>query len=225
MSVEKSTAFIVTVVIMVATLSTFVSCTNSKGCSPRLFAELDDHAIATCHMLYQKMEKALLIDLNMYKLRHLMFPNERAEPLVVEISYNVTALQQTNTSCPGAESLTESDDDEEDIRLVDLENETFQMDLTWTSSVTLSIIDPKDLDFLQPAVLTLTNPVVRDYLKVSNENSVCITLTIDKLTCTPSKKQIEDVLGDLTTKVIKILPEKKNYDNLYQICHFYVIDH
>lgn len=189
----------VTALAMVTILSTLSSCsaTDLEGCNPMSFEVLDDRSIATCNMLYQKLEKALLTDLNTYKLRHVMFPNERAEPLIVEISYNVTALQQMNASCPGAESLTSQSNEE----LVDLENETFQMDLTWTNSVTLSIIDPKDLDFLQPAALTFSNPVVRDYTRERNENHVLLVLVIDALTCTPSEKQIKDTLEDLTTKV------------------------
>lgn len=178
---------------MVTVLTTLqiTSCIKSasKDCDPKFFPIKDDSSIATCNMLYQKMERALVTELNMYKLRHVMFPNFRAEPLVVDVSYNITASQISN-SCPGAES-------DEDM-LIDF---PFQISLSWTSSVTLSFIDPKDLDFFQPAALALGNPITRDYRKDFNENLVFLDLAIGNLTCMPSEKQVIGMLSDLTSKV------------------------
>ena len=176
-------------------LTSFASAASDPepvGCNPELFSDLNEDELATCNMLYQKFEEALLVPFNIYKLRHVMFPNERAEPLVVEMLYDLTVQNLMDDPCFGADNDS----------LIDFDTEKFTTNITWTSSVTLSIIDPKDLDFLQPAILTFTNPITRhSYTENRNRNQVSLVLAVDTLTCTPSEQQIEGVLKDLTTKV------------------------
>ena len=168
----------------------FTSVTSAQDCDPSSFSSMDENSVAVCEMLYRKFEAALLVPLNLYKLRHVMFPNERAQPLVVKIACSITFKNLSqDLPCAGANNNS----------LLTL-NE-YHTNITWTDSVTLSIIDPDDFDFLQPAVLTLTSPIVRPYYSMENPNFVAISLSNDTMHCTPSEIQVKDVLEDLTTKV------------------------
>lgn len=153
-----------------------------------------------CSFLYQQFEDVLLTPMNLYRLRQVFVPIDRVDPIVVLLSYNVTFTNYNHSTspCQSATNLDESSQAEDRM----LVNGTISRDFVWTSSVTLSFIDPQTFDFFQPAIFTLLNPLVGPYIG-ENPNQVFIPLTVETgLPCVPAVGQVVDVLKDITSKVL-----------------------
>lgn len=143
--------------------------------------------VDVCSMLYQKFESALTVPSNLYKLRHTFFPNMRADPMVVNIVYQLMFLTNQTNLCTDA--LRHNEDK-------GLEAINSTTELIWTSSVTLSIIDPQIFNYFQPTFLITFGPLIED------QNRVVIPLKIsDKLPCIPTEEQVLHMLNDLTANV------------------------
>ena len=140
-----------------------------------------------CNMLYQQMENALLGDQeNLYRLRQAFFPSTQAEPVVLGVTFSLR-LDNVSELCVGA---TDSN-----VNSLQVSQRFF-----WTSSAVFSALNPRILDLLLPEILYLLNPITNSYYDTT-VTGLLISLDIDSLSCTPSSRQIEDALMDLTAMV------------------------
>lgn len=168
---------------------------STKGqCKYSDFGEkYDNHLSEVCFMLYEQLEQALVNDFNLYKMRHAFIPNDRADPIVVDITYNITCSNISDEICTGVNTETNN---------TVLLNGTFSENTIWTSSLTYSILHPQVIDLILPTLISLTSPNTNSLFNHSTSSvNLYLTLVVPFLSCTPSIRQVSDTLNDLTTKV------------------------
>ena len=146
-------------------------------------------------MLYGEVEEALISDqTNLYQLRNIFFPISSAEPIVVDVTYNVTVSPIPTELCPGATNgLIEQRMNETNTTSTSCSYHHF-----WTNSVAFSVLNPHVIDLQQPTNIFWLSPITNSYNMTSNSVDLFLRLN---LSCEPSKEQITNTIKDLTTRV------------------------
>lgn len=118
------------------------------------------------------------------------FPNAKADPIVVAITYNITFSNITDEICTGVNAKK---------RNTISQNETLSANTIWTSSLTFSVLHPAVIDWLLPTLVYIIDPIHGAYFS-DNSADLLLPLTVPFLSCIPSENQVIDALNDLTQR-------------------------
>lgn len=152
-----------------------------------------------CFMLYEKFEESLVDEhLNLYKLRHVFFPNANAEPIVVVITYNITIHGI------GIERCTGININKNNTMLQNETHFTVRTNITWTSSLAFSVLHPQVIDQLLPTSIYLLGPIRGSYFNFGDSSADLLLHLNIFLSCNPLRSQVTGALKDLTTKVSSV---------------------
>lgn len=178
---------------------------STKGqCDDSDFEFRDSYSpedVPVCFMLYEQLEQALVNEhLNLYKMRHVFFPNANADPIIVVITYNITFRNISLEKCTGVNTNNENN--------TILQNETdttavrLLTNITWTSSLAFSVLHPQVIDWLLPTLIYMVGPIRGSYFNFGDSSAdLLLSLNVPYLSCNPLLNQVIGALNDLTTKV------------------------
>ena len=157
--------------------------------------------VPVCFMLYEQLEQALVNEhLNLYKMRHVFFPNANADPTVVVITYDMTFSNISLERCIGVNNSNENN------TIMQNETDTAAVRvlarITWTSSLAFSVLHPQVIDWLLPTLIYLLGPIRGSYFNFGDSSAdLLLSLNVPFLPCNPLRNQVLGALNDLTTKV------------------------
>ena len=164
-----------------------------------------------CAEIFRRLERGIVdSDANLFNLRKVFYPTSRAEPNLVNVSYNLKVFSVVNRSCPsdpGADPSASVPCDRSNQEY--LQNQLLRVH-AWSSKIFYTLFHPATVNRLQPQALQ----IILDSLDVTpNEIPTAFTwstigtlLTVDlyidvKLPCRPTYVALEESLNDLTSVV------------------------
>ena len=173
------------------------------------------HSAKTCQKIFKELEQALLQDeTNVYCLRKTFFYAPNANPVLLQVSYNISfgdnITEDLLPYCDGTSNST----------MIDIYNET-EITHAWTSSGVYLVINPWTLNKMQ---MSLPFMILRKIHKKYRESDIVspevvaflwdgsydlptlyLNLHITYLPCIPSKDVFNSTLEDVTTYVSKCI--------------------
>lgn len=165
-------------------------CADSSFSYDGDFYEYSYDVVPVCSSLQSEFERDLLNPKNLYRLQKHFFPDNSAEPNVLQVYYFINFTNVSSELCPGV-----MNDENKTADLVINENSTtYSTGFIWTSSATFATISPTITTLLQSSILFLLDTIVP-------ESSLNFTFGLNSFHCAPSESQLRDVLKSTTIKV------------------------
>ena len=160
---------------------------------------------AICNEIFQKLQLALVSnEANLYGLREIFFPSSKPPPTLLNVSYEITFSNLSQTACSNIDNQT-----------VDPPEILFR-NRGWTSQSLYTQIHPVVVNRLQPQFLyhlmilfeprfstsgTIEASLRWQGLQGEKFLTLSIFLNLDGLLCTPTLEQMDNSLDDLTSVV------------------------
>ena len=150
-----------------------------------------------CDELFQALQASLVTNrANLYNLRKIFFPSSKPSPTLLNVSYELAFKDVLQIPCSDANETINS-------------SEILRSNYGWTSNTIYTTFHPATLNRLQPQIFYMmmvkfepsTSGTALPWEGVNKFLTLHLFLDIKKLSCLPSREQIDGTLTDLTSVV------------------------